>query len=54
MKCSDWKKFFRYGENLIILLVHSPAGRVNCLGLAQEGFKNGLIRLMDKGPLPGW
>ena len=23
------------------------------LGLAQEGFKNGLVRIMDKGPLPG-
>ena len=44
---------FRYGKNLTALLVYPPAGSDNYLGLAQEGSKNGLIRVMDRGSLPG-
>ncbi len=33
--------------------MHFPAGNDICLGLTQEDSKNGLIRVMDKGPLPG-
>lgn len=44
---------FDMGEHLTALLVISPGASDICLGLALESSKNGLIRAMVKGSLPG-